>query len=206
MTAPSTLEKCDTLALGVRSTGDFAGLRVGDSSWRAAEVHLTGACVAHGLGRSLHPTVRRRGRCGGDRVCNQSERASLALPFCLGACRAEVAAPPTVEVRDALAPCGVLARLLALREAQAFSRRVRQVHLTGSGVTRGFGTNHPPRTFHIDAGCSGRDAQSVHDCIFLPFGLGARRAEVTAPPAIAIPRDALAPRRALTRLLALREG
>ena len=53
--------------------------------------------------------------------------------------------------------------------------------------------------------CVGR-TETERVCLLVPEGLGARRAEMTAPFAFAEEGDALAPQRVLTRLLALVEA
>ena len=67
---------------------------------------------------------------------------------------AEVAAPTAIEKRDALAPCLILARLLARREVGDLSRRLGVVALTSARVTLHVGADLCPGGFR---GCaSGR--------------------------------------------------
>ena len=73
-------------------------------------------------------------------VLTQSECSGLVVPLRRGARRAVVATPPTVEVRNALAPCRAFAQLFALFEVQAFPWRTRHIFLTGARVALGIGT------------------------------------------------------------------
>ena len=57
-----------------------------------------------------------------------------------------MAAPPGLEVRDALTPCVIFARLLACLEVREFSRRSLAVYLTGARVTYGINTDLMPNT------------------------------------------------------------
>ena len=67
---------------------------------------------------------------------------------------AEVAAPTAIEERDALAPCVILARLLARREVGHFARRLAAVDLPSARVTLGVGTDLLPRALRC---CEGND-------------------------------------------------
>jgi len=101
---------------------------------------------------------------------------------------AEVAAPPLPEERDALTGWFILARLLALRDVGAFARRPGQVDLALGPVA--FLMVKSGKIFHS-----------------LRMSLGRSRfltptAEVTAPPAHLVERDALTGCFILARLLA----
>ena len=62
----------------------------------------------------------------------------------VAAIRAEVAAPPTIPVRDAFAVGLVLARFFALVEAGGIPRRLPEVCLTSARVARFIGTEVVP--------------------------------------------------------------
>ena len=66
--------------------------------------------------------------------------------------RAEVTTPSGVEVRDALTPCRVPTRLLALLQVQAFPWRVREGYLTGAHVACGIGPDLSPLKLPICRG------------------------------------------------------
>ena len=74
------------------------------------------------------------------------------LPHGFSAWCAEVTAPPTAVVRDALALWIALARLFASVNAHKFPRRVLDVYLTGFGITSGVRPSLLPRSF-----CCGRN-------------------------------------------------
>ena len=87
-------------------------------------------------------------RLGKHSASTPSQRDSLVVLPGLGARRAEVAAPSAFEVRDALAPCRVLARLFALIEARDNSRRaLRHLYLTSFRVTLDLRTKLLPNTY-----------------------------------------------------------
>ena len=67
----------------------------------------------------------------------------------------EVAAPSTIEKRDAHAPCVILTRLLARHEVGNFARRLATVDLTSARVTFGVGADIRPGAFR---GCG------VYEC------------------------------------------
>ena len=82
------------------------------------------------------------------------------MELCCGARRAVVAAPTVCDVRNALAPCRVFARLFALLEVQAFPWRVLHIFLTGVRVAFGKDTDLDPCTFHI---CWGRECRDYYN-------------------------------------------
>ena len=79
--------------------------------------------------------------------CIQSHRNGLVIALVLGARRAEVAAPPVVEVlkvRDALTSYRSLARLFAFPNARHFLRRALEVFLPSTYVALDVGAYlHP---------------------------------------------------------------
>ena len=88
---------------------------------------------------------------------------SLAAVFGVGARRAEVTAPPTLEVRDTFATCVIFTCLLALLKARDFSRRLLPVDLPGFRVTFGFKSDfHPFHTICQDGAC----LRPVYMCVF----------------------------------------
>ena len=78
----------------------------------------------------------------------QSHGNSLVRCFCFRALSAEVAAPFTIEERDALTRGVLLTRLLACREVGDFARRLAPVDLTSAVVTFGVGADIRPRILY----------------------------------------------------------
>ena len=82
------------------------------------------------------------------RLCPaQPHRNSFTRRLRFRATSVEVAAPTAIEKRDALAPCLILARLLARREVGDLSRRLGAVALTSARVTLHVGANLRPGAF-----------------------------------------------------------
>ena len=87
---------------------------------------------------------------------------SLVIALVVGARRAVVAAPPGIEVRDALAFYRILARLFALLNARQFARRVLDVLLSGARIALDLGADLQPYAEVLRSACKWQAMLGCH--------------------------------------------
>ena len=114
-------------------------------------VCVCGSGVCAGGSRGAGGSVVGGGVSGGTSPSHGLDRPFGGLPS--RTCSAEVAAPPVLIVRDALAPCFSTACLLTRDKAGDFARPLAQVDLTTIPVTFGIGLELYPLA--ICRGCDG---------------------------------------------------
>ena len=102
------------------------------------------------IAKSGDKRYQRTTTCRGCRrqLCTtQPHRNSFTRRLRFRATSVEVAAPTTIEKRDAHAPCVILTRLLARREVGDFARRLATVDLTSARVAFGVVADIRPGAF-----------------------------------------------------------
>ena len=93
----------------------------------------------------------------------QSHGNGLVNAFVVRTRRAVVAAPPGIEVRDALALCRVLARLFALFNVRQFARRCFNVFLSGTSVALDLGADLHPYALVLRNACNRREIRGCRN-------------------------------------------
>ena len=122
---------------------------------------------------SYHHQTKPTSRACWTWVCIKSHGNGLVIALVLGAQRAEVAAPPGIEVCNALALCRIVARLFTLLNIRQFSRRVLDIFLSGARVAFDIGADLYPCASVLMNVCKRRIKQNI--CVNIMWSVRDRR-------------------------------